>query len=311
MDGILNINKPSGWTSHDVVQKVREILGEKRIGHTGTLDPMATGVLVLCAGRATRIAKYLEAGEKEYTAVMRLGIITDTQDADGRVIETRAYTPPDPVVVTEALKRFTGAIMQRPPAFSAVKVSGVPSYKLAREGREVKLEPKKITVHEIEILEYNDPFVKFHVRCSKGTYIRTLCADAGSALGMGAHLFALQRTRSGRFRIEDSLTPERLSSVAEKGEAASEIISIDEALADFPAVDLSEAEGIRAAHGNQVFCPAVLANHSSLFVRMRDPAGNLIAVGRIEAGMLKPDVVLAARRDDVPQNKKLYKPGRI
>ncbi len=310
MDGILNINKPSGWTSHDVVQKVRGILREKRIGHTGTLDPMATGVLVLCAGRATRIAKYIEAGEKEYTAVMRLGIITDTQDADGRVIETRAYSPPAPAALYEALQRFTGTIMQRPPAFSAVKVAGVPSYMLAREGKDVKLEPKRITIHSIELLEYSDPFVRFHVRCTKGTYIRALCADVGAALGMGAHLFALQRTRSGRFRVEEAVTMEGLSAIADKGEAASVMMPIDEALADFPAAALATAEAAKVSHGNQVFCPAALANHSSLFARVRDHAGNLIAVARIEAGMLKPEVVFAKDKG-APPNKVLYNTGRI
>lgn len=151
MDGILNIHKQSGMTSHDVVQAVRRILKEKRIGHTGTLDPMATGVLVLCVGKATRIAQYLEAGEKEYHAVMRLGQTTDTLDAEGRILETRTYIPPDRAQVLKALDGFIGAIMQQPPAYSALKVAGVPSYKLARQGKAEPLKPRAVTIASIEL----------------------------------------------------------------------------------------------------------------------------------------------------------------
>ncbi len=188
MDGVLNINKPSGVTSHDVVESVRKILHEKRIGHTGTLDPLATGVLVLCAGRATRIAQYLEAGEKEYKAIMRLGVTTDTLDAEGQILETKSYIPPDRQKIIEVLRGFIGPIMQRPPAYSAVKVAGVPSYKLAREGKAQLLKPRAITIYSIELTAFDDPVVSLLVRCSKGVYIRTLCAEIGDALGMGAHL---------------------------------------------------------------------------------------------------------------------------
>ncbi len=162
MDGVLNINKPSGMTSHDVVERVRRILHEKRIGHTGTLDPLATGVLVLCAGKATRIAQYLEAGEKEYKAVMRLGVTTDTLDAEGQVVATKSYTPPEKQRIIEVMKGFTGSIMQRPPAYSAVKVAGVPSYKLAREGRAELLKPRPVTIFSIELTAFEDPLVSLH-----------------------------------------------------------------------------------------------------------------------------------------------------
>jgi tRNA pseudouridine55 synthase len=165
MDGVLNINKPSGVTSHDVVESVRKILHEKRIGHTGTLDPLATGVLVLCAGRATRIAQYLEAGEKEYKAIMRLGVTTDTLDAEGLILETRSYTPPDQQKIIDVLQVFIGSIMQRPPAFSAVKVAGVPSYKLAREGKAELLKPRSVTIYSIELTAFEDPMVSLLVRC--------------------------------------------------------------------------------------------------------------------------------------------------
>src|SRR5512140_3339493 len=145
-DGVVNINKPSGMTSHDVVQKARWILKEKRIGHTGTLDPLATGVLALCVGKATRIAQYLESGEKEYRAVMKLGTTTDTLDAEGRVLETKSYTPPDRQTVERVLQTFTGSILQQPPAYSAIKVAGVPSYKLAREGKASPLAPRSVKI---------------------------------------------------------------------------------------------------------------------------------------------------------------------
>lgn len=293
MDGVLNINKPSGVTSHDVVERVRKILHERRIGHTGTLDPLATGVLVLCAGRATRIARYLEAGEKEYHAIMRLGVTTDTLDAEGRILETRSYAPPDRRKIIDVLQGFTGSIMQRPPAYSAVKVAGVPSYKLARDGKAELLKPRAVTIFNIELTAFEDPLVSIAVRCSKGVYIRTLCADLGDALGMGAHLARLERTRSGSFRIDRAVTPERLQEMMKAGNAEQAVTPIDEALAAFPAVPISEAETVRVLHGNQISCPSSLANIASDHVRLHSPAGRLLGLARIVAGVLKPDLVFS------------------
>lgn len=293
MDGVLNINKPSGVTSHDVVERVRGILHERRIGHTGTLDPLATGVLVLCIGKATRIARYLEAGEKEYKAVMRLGVTTDTLDADGQVLETKSYTPPDQMKIIEVMKSFTGSIMQRPPAYSAVKTAGVPSYKLAREGKAEPLKPRPVTIYSIDLTAFEDPFVSLMVRCSKGTYIRTLCAEIGTALGMGAHLAGLERTRSGRFRIDHAVTLDQLQDITIAGNAAQAMTSIDDALAAFPLVSISEAETVRVLHGNQISCPPSPANSSSELVRLHSPAGRLLALARIVAGVLKPELVFS------------------
>jgi tRNA pseudouridine55 synthase len=293
MDGILNINKPSGMTSHDVVQKVRRIAKEKRIGHTGTLDPLATGVLLLCVGKATRVARYLEAGEKEYQAVMRLGVITDTLDAEGRVLETRSYTPPARMDIERIMSELTGVIMQRPPAFSAVKVSGVPSYKLARQGKARPLDPRPVTVHGVELTAYEDPFVSFTVRCSKGVYVRTLCGDMGEALGMGAHLTGLVRTRSGRFSIERAVSLDQLADIASSSGAHQAMTSIDEALADLPAVLIGEEEAAKVMHGNQVSCPPSLANGSSDVARVHDPAGRLLALARVVAGTLRPELVFS------------------
>lgn len=293
MDGVVNIHKPTGMTSHDVVQKVRSILKEKRIGHTGTLDPLATGVLVLCVGRATRIAQYIEAGEKEYQAIMRLGVKTDTLDAEGNVLQTKSYDPPSRETVLEVIKRFTGVIMQQPPAYSAVKVAGVPSYKLAREGKAEPLKSRQVKIYEIVLTAYNDPFVSFTVRCSKGVYIRTLCSDIGEVLGMGSHLTGLVRTRSGRFVIEQSFTLDELAGMSASSFKEQALISTNEALADFPMVLISEMESARIMHGNQVPCPGSLANNTSDLVRLQDNGGKLLALARVAAGVLKPELVFS------------------
>jgi tRNA pseudouridine55 synthase len=292
MNGILNINKPAGWTSHDVVQKVRGILGEKRVGHTGTLDPMATGVLVLCVGKATRVAQYLEAGEKEYRAVMRLGIVTDTQDAEGRILERRSYSAPDAETLRDVMHRFTGTIVQQPPIFSAVKVSGVPSYKLARRGNAIPLKPRQVTLFSIALSGYSDPFVSYNVRCSKGVYIRTLCADMGDALGTGAHLTSLVRARSGSFRLERAFSLEQIAGLAGSGSLEKALISTDDALDEFPVVTLHGASHVgRIVHGNAVEMQEDVQAPDGTLVRLHDPAGRLLSIARVHARMLRPELV--------------------
>jgi tRNA pseudouridine55 synthase len=294
MNGVININKPSGMTSHDVVQQARRVLGEKRIGHTGTLDPLATGVLVLCIGAATRIARYLEAGEKEYAAVMRLGITTDTLDAEGRVLEKRVYAAPSREALAAAMRKFSGAIMQSPPAYSAVKISGVPSYKLARQGKTEPNKARPVTVHEIRMTAYEDPFVSLAVRCSKGVYIRSLCADIGDAVGAGSHVTSLQRTRSGRFTIAESVTLEELAEMSTAGTLDKAVTTVDEALAGFPAVSVEDAEAGRVSHGNRIACPAACANRDGALVRLRNQAGRLLAVARVNDGFLLPELVFSS-----------------
>lgn len=294
MDGIVNINKPAGITSHDVVLHARRILGEKRIGHTGTLDPLATGVLVLCVGRATRVAQYLEAAEKEYRAVMRLGVITDTLDAKGRVLENRTYSPPGRGELDRVIRRFTGVQFQTPPAFSAVKIGGTPSYRLARQGKAKPNKPKQVTIHEIELLSYENPLVGLAVRCSKGVYIRSLCSDMGDALGMGAHLVSLERTRSGRFSLAEALTLEELQTLAAAGDAYRAIMPIDQALDEFPSVPLTAAESVRMSHGNRLTGPEMAMTMPGGLLRLHDPSGRLVALARIEGGVIRPEVVFAA-----------------
>lgn len=290
MDGVLNINKSQGMTSHDVVQAVRRLMGEKRVGHTGTLDPLATGVLVLCTGKATRIAQYLEAGEKEYDAVFQLGVTTDTLDAEGRILEKRTYTAPERALVVRALQSFTGEIMQRPPAYSAIKVGGVPSYKLARQGKAEPHKPRPVTIHAIELTAFEDPLVSISVRCSKGVYIRTLCADLGEVLGTGAHLTGLVRTRSGRFRIETAITLEQLAEMSAQGRGGQALVSIDEALADFPAVAVGETDALRICQGNRI---AWQGGDTTGLLRIRDAGGKLVALGRATISELRPELVFS------------------
>lgn len=292
MDGVLNVNKPAGMTSHDVVQRVRRLLKEKRVGHTGTLDPSATGVLVLCVGKATRIAQYLEAGDKEYQAVMRLGVTTDTLDADGKVLETRFHPPLDRGLVMEVLQKFTGIIMQTPPAYSAIKVQGVPSYKLARQGKAEPLKARQVQIHSIDMTGYEHPFISLSVGCSKGVYIRTLCADIGETLGCGAHLTSLVRTRSGTFSLADSILLEGLTELKENTPGNDLLIPLDQALSDIPAVTVGDEASRRILHGNSVEAPSAGTQQQGL-VRVHDREGKLIALARETGGAVKPETVFS------------------
>lgn len=289
MDGLLNINKSGGITSHDVVDEARRILKQRRIGHTGTLDPMATGVLVLCVGKATRIARYIEAGEKEYKATMRLGIVTDTQDSSGKVVETRRYRPPKRDEVEETLAGFIGEIMQQPPVFSAIKVSGVPSYRLAREGRSSPLRPRKVSIFGIKLLSYDDPYIVIWVRCSKGVYIRTLCHDIGEALGTGGHLTELTRTRSGMFLLEHAIGLEHLRSIAREDRLASVMVSMDEALSHLPVMKLGPEQDKRLRSGGRVDIDAPEMDGG--MVRIHDISGRLTALAHVKDGALLPETV--------------------
>lgn len=207
MSGVLVADKPSGWTSHDVVAKVKRTLGAKKVGHLGTLDPMATGVLPLVINGATKFADSLGGTVKVYRATLKLGEDTDTYDKEGQVVrrgETGSLADAD---VREVLRGFAGKMMQTPPMYSAIKKHGVPLYTLARKGVEVEREARQIEIHSLEIVTISLPFVEFSVRCSKGTYVRSICHDTGAALGCGGHLFDLRRTASGVFTIDEAVSP--------------------------------------------------------------------------------------------------------
>ncbi len=236
LSGVLNINKPEGMTSHDVVDVVRRLLKMRRVGHTGTLDPRAIGVLPICVGRATRIAQFLTQADKEYLITMRLGISTDTLDADGKIVSQTDDITVDPVKLQEILKSFIGEIKQVPPLFSAKKYRGERLYRLARRGETVERAPITVKIYDLTFLSLDLPFVRFRVSCSKGTYARALCDDIGRALGCGAHLYALTRIRSGHFLVQNALTLDQLAQIVEEGRIREVLIPLGEALVHLPAV---------------------------------------------------------------------------
>lgn len=210
LEGVLLVDKPTDHTSHDVVARLRGKFHLKRIGHAGTLDPMATGLLVILVGKATRVSQYLTSVEKEYSGTIELGKVTNTQDAEGEMLETRPVPPLTEAEVRAALQGFLGDQYQTPPMFSAVKIDGVPLYKMARAGEEVEREPRFIRVMRFDLLRWASPEIDFLVACSKGTYVRTLAHDLGQKLGCGAHLKALRRTACGELRVEQALPLEQL-----------------------------------------------------------------------------------------------------
>ncbi len=287
-DGVLVVNKASGWTSHDVVAKLRGLFRGQKVGHAGTLDPAATGVLPILLGKATRIAEYLMEWDKEYRAVLRLGETTDTQDATGTVLASRSTTGLTEEAIRSTIGRFQGRVTQVPPMYSAVKVGGVPLYKAARAGRTVERESREITVHGIEVQGIAGRDVSLLVRCSKGTYIRTLCADIGAALGVGGHLLALERRRVGPLTIERALTVGEVEARFPFGHLEDEMISLDAALVAVPALIVDEATALRTLHGVPVpWRAAQWADNvgaadgpGGQTVRVKDRAGRLLALGR-------------------------------
>ncbi len=258
ISGVLNINKPGGMTSHDVVDVVRRLYHVRKVGHTGTLDPRGTGVLPICIGRATKIAQFLTAADKEYEMVIRLGVTTDTQDADGKVIhEAEVHATREDVEV--ALGRFRGEVQQVPPLFSAKRVRGERLYKVARRGEEVPREPVTIQIHAIHLNAFDPPFVGVSVHCSKGTYARTLADDLGKMLGCGAHLYSLVRVRAGRFALKDALTLTELAALVEAGRGEEPLIPVEEALDHLPAVRVLPEASRLILHGSPVTAQQVVS----------------------------------------------------
>jgi len=291
MDGLLVINKPSGKSSHDLVYAVRRITGENRVGHAGTLDPMATGVLVLCLGQAVRVSEYLIDHDKTYRARVRLGVETDTFDAAGRVVATRGVdVTADDIGV--ALNSFLGKISQRPPAHSAVQRGGVRAYKLARQGIVLELAPREVEIYSIRLREVSGDEVEFDVHCSKGTFIRSLAHDLGQKLGTGAHLARLTRLASGPFTIESSMTLDELEAAVARSELARYLLPIERALLGFDAVHLDNASVRGVRQGRFVPMPAHV---NTLLVRAYDEQGGLIALlEKVGVDMLKPKKVFSA-----------------
>ena len=305
-NGILNINKPEGWTSQDVVAKLRGRLHIRRVGHTGTLDPMATGVLPVCFGKATRIIEYYDDDFKTYEAEMKLGMVTDTLDITGTVLETKPVDVSEEDVI-QAIDSFRGWITQIPPKYSALKVNGKPLYKYAREGVEVEIKSRKIYVADIQPVEVNlgENRILFRVTYSKGTYIRTICDDIGKKLGCGGTMTALQRTQSGCFRVEDARTlPEILEMTDEELERC--VIPMDETLVHLGRIELKSMESvpfyyngreIDTGYVNVLASPAVpeaMQEESRLGDKYRvyDPEGKFLGVSSLRENTLYPEKVI-------------------
>lgn len=258
LSGFLNIEKPAGWTSHDVVAKVRRLLGVQKVGHTGTLDPAATGVLPICIGKATKVAQFLLEMDKEYRVVMRLGVVTNTQDATGTVLQRKSVVSLTHEEILKTVKGFQGPMWQVAPMYSAVKVGGEPLYKAARQKKEVERPSRRIVFYRINILEIEDRVkddtidVIFEVACSKGTYIRTLCSDIGDRLGVGGHLFQLERLRSGPFTIGEAIQLEEVRQRSIEGSIGEKLISIQEVLSGYPNLQVTAKASDRVIHGGTI-----------------------------------------------------------
>ncbi len=242
VDGFLVIDKPAGISSHDVVNRVRRILGTRKVGHTGTLDPFATGVLPIAVGEGTKAIQFLDEGEKAYEAVIRLGLVTDTLDVTGTVLQEHDPKGVGQEQLLVAMAALTGEISQVPPMYSAIKQGGQPLYKLARKGIEVERQSRRVTIQSFELLEFSLPLATVRVHCSRGTYVRTLADDLGKLLGYGACLTQLRRTMSGPFRLADAMTLEQLASYAEEGVAQHHVVHVPTALSHLAQIQLTESE---------------------------------------------------------------------
>jgi tRNA pseudouridine55 synthase len=296
-DGLLVIDKPAGPTSHDVVQRVREALATRRAGHGGTLDPDATGVLLVAVGRATRFFPFLAKDAKSYDGRIRLGVATDTYDASGRPLTEECRDWPGRDRLAEAMRSFEGPLLQTPPRFSAKKVGGRPSHERARAGEDFTLEPAPVTVARFGLRAYEPPVVEFEVDCSAGTYVRSLAHDLGRLLGCGAHLETLRRTAAGPYGLADAVPLAVLEADAAAGRAESHILPVETLLAEAPAVVVLPAAEGKIGHGS-VLGPADLADPLAAgeapLVRVFSSSGRLLALARPAAGRpgLHPFLVL-------------------
>lgn len=289
MDGILAIWKPEGWTSHDVVAKTRRLLGMKRIGHAGTLDPMVTGVLPLCLGRSTRVVEYIQERPKAYEATICLGVATDTEDMTGEVIEAVDAVHVAESDIKDVLKRFIGEIDQVPPMYSAVKIDGKRLYELAREGKSVERKARQVTIHEIELLsvdlEKKHPQFTFSVLCSKGTYIRTLCVDIGKALGVPAAMASLVRTMSGGIVREQCVTLEQVEEHMQLGTLEQKLISPAQAIDHIPAATVKSIKRKYAIQGQKLYWSDI-NGHQELedgsIIRVFDESGVFLGIFQLD-----------------------------
>ncbi|TCP70095.1 tRNA pseudouridine(55) synthase TruB [Baia soyae] len=293
--GVLPIYKPRGMTSHDVVGRIRRIAGQKRVGHTGTLDPEVEGVLPICLGQGTRVVEYIQDLPKRYRGRLKLGIATDTEDQTGTVIEDKPFNRS---LVKEEIKQifssFLGEIEQIPPMYSAVRVQGKRLYDLAREGKVVERKPRKATIYELTCIDFQNgeyPEIEFDVLCSKGTYVRTLCVDIGKAWDTPAHMTSLTRIESGSFHLESCFTLEEVADLQAKGRLDDALVPIGEAISHFPSLVISEQEGRDVLDGKPIRVDQLVTRDAEL-IRVYTEAGRFCAIYRlVEDGIAKPEKV--------------------
>lgn len=282
MNGIILVDKPQGWTSHDVVAKLRGIYQQRRIGHSGTLDPMATGVLAVFLGRGTRAVELCENDEKEYVAELLLGTVTNTQDITGEVLEQQTVNVSQPQL-EQVLETFLGPQQQIPPMYSAVKIGGKKLYELARKGQNVERKPRNIVIRELELQRFDGKTAQLRVVCSKGTYIRTLCHDIGAALGVGGCLSSLRRTRAGRFSLAGCVTLEEIQQAREQGNHMALLRPVDSLFACYPALYLGEKETLRCKNGAENAIPGMPDGD----YRVYGPGNEFLMLGKSQNGVLR------------------------
>jgi len=310
MNAVININKPAHITSQQAVKKAKRLLGAKKAGHAGTLDPIATGVLLVCLNEATKITRFLSDLDKEYVVQLKLGEKTDTYDSTGRILETRECRPLPEKDIEEVLGSFTGSVQQTPPMYSAVKIGGRPLYKLARRGITVERAERIVQIFRAELLSYSHPYVRARVRCSKGTYIRSLCDDIGDALGTGAHMTQLVRTGVGNFRVEDGIL---LTDLPAKKD---EFHPVDHALSHLREIVLDHDSWQKAKNGLPVNIPAVspmdflrgpndgmsgASFGECEYVRMKSPDRVLVGIGALGGGTLRVERLFNTNTPDTGQ----------
>ncbi len=289
MNGVLIIDKPGGMTSHDVVQRIRKLLKTSKVGHLGTLDPMATGVLPLCIGKATRMGQFFASSPKEYTGEIRFGFATSTYDFEGEPVGVEQPLEQSRNQVEEAIRPLIGTFDQMPPLISAKKIGGEPSYKLARRGMPIQSPAVPVQVQRFELLNFDPPLAKFHITCSAGTYVRSLAHDLGQQLGCGAHLKSLRRLRSGDFSIEQAIALDEATAAA--------VIPMESLLAEYPSITVEgKTEEDRVRHGNPV-ATAVPGGLARIF----NKEGEFLAVASVESGWARPRVVLTSGTSAEPR----------
>lgn len=287
--GFIVVEKPAGVTSHDVVSAVRKMTGERRVGHAGTLDPAAVGVLPIAVGLATRTVEYLSDSDKGYLAEITFGVTTDSLDGDGTVTEVTDASALTLEQIESVLHEFRGSIQQVPPMHSAIKIDGRPLYERARQGEHIELDARNVMIHRLEVVSWEHPVVEIYVRCSKGTYVRSLARDIGEAVGTGAYMSNLVRTSTGPFSLEDSWQIDELSELIENGFWEDVAAHPDSALHDRPAIVLNDEHSTRWKHGN-----AVVTEVPAGLIRVYDVSGNWLGVGSgdPETGTVKPEKVV-------------------